>query len=187
MIDPNSDITQKINLDGVNYKLYNIAIHNNNRKKNFYLNNFFQSSGSSLNKITVNDNLWNFSRKLLSLNFFIKRNYSKVEVQCQTLDKFTKNNSINKIDILKFDTEGNELNILKGAKKILKNTGLIYFEILSNKSHYQYKFNTINNILQKNNFFLYKKKKIITVSFLSNLVAYDLVYLKISDYKSIIK
>lgn len=186
LIDPNFNLTQKINLIGLKFKFYNLAIHSENKKKNFYLNNFFQSSGSSLNKITVNDSLWNLSRKIFSLNFF-KENYSKFKVDCQTLDDFSKKNKVNKIDVLKFDTEGNELNILKGAKKILKNTGIVYFEILSRKNYFELKSSKIHNILLKNNFFLYKKKKIITVSLLSNLIAYDLIYLKNSDYGSIIE
>jgi FkbM family methyltransferase len=186
LIDPNFNLTQKINLIGLKFKFYNLAIHSENKKKNFYLNDFFQSSGSSLNKITVNDSLWNLSRKIFSLNFF-KENYLKFKVECQTLDDFSKKNKINKIDVLKFDTEGNELNILKGAKKILKNTGIVYFEILSRKNYFKLKSSKIHNILLKNNFFLYKKKKIITVSLLSNLIAYDLIYLKNSDYGSIIE
>lgn len=185
LIDPNYNLTQKINLTGVNSKFYNVAIHNNNKKKNFYLNNFFQSSGSSLNKITVNDTLWNLSRKIFSLNLF-KKNYSKIKVQCQTLDNFSKENNINQIDVLKFDTEGNELNIIKGAKRMLKKTSIIYFEILAKKDNYKIKFNKIHNILSKNNFFLFKKKKVFTVSVLSNLTAYDLIYLKKSDHKSFI-
>jgi FkbM family methyltransferase len=186
LIDPNFNLTQKINLIGLKFKFYNLAIHSENKKKNFYLNDFFQSSGSSLNKITVNDSLWNLSRKIFSLNFF-KENYLKFKVECQTLDDFSKKNKINKIDVLKFDTEGNELNILKGTKKILKNTGIVYFEILSRKNYFKLKSSKIHNILLKNNFFLYKKKKIITVSLLSNLIAYDLIYLKNSDYGSIIE
>jgi FkbM family methyltransferase len=186
LIDPNFNLLQKINLLRFNFKFYNLAIHNNNKKKTFYLNNFFQSSGSSLNRITVSDTLWNFSRKIFSLSFF-KKNYSTLKVQCQTLDNFAKRNNINKIDILKFDTEGNELNILKGAKKILKKTSIVYFEILSKNKYFDSKFNKINNILLENNFFLYKKNKIATVSFLSNLIAYDLIYLKNSDYRSIIE
>lgn len=182
LIDPNFHLIKKINLTGLKYKFYNLAIHSHNKKKVFYLNNFFQSSGSSLNKNTVNDSLWNFSRKIFSLNF-LKENYSKLKVQCQTLDNFAKENSINKIDVLKFDTEGNELNILKGAKKILKHTDILYFEILSRKKYFKHKSSKIHNILLKSNFFLYKKKKIITVSFLSNLVAYDLIYLKKSYYR----
>jgi hypothetical protein len=153
-----------------------------NREFKSFNGNFFQSSRSSLNKITVNDNLWNFSRRIFSLNLF-KKNYSKLKVQCQTLDNFVKEHHIKKIDLLKFDTEGNELNILKGARKALKNTKVVYFEILSKKSFFFNKFKKINSILLNNNFFLYKKKRIKTVSFLSNLIAYDLIYLKCDNYK----
>jgi len=182
LIDPNYKILDSLKLLKFKFSFHNIAIHNNNKKKLFYLNNFFQSSGSSLNKITVNDNLWNFSRRIFSLNLF-KKNYSKLKVQCQTLDNFVKEHHIKKIDLLKFDTEGNELNILKGARKALKNTKVVYFEILSKKSFFFNKFKKINSILLNNNFFLYKKKRIKTVSFLSNLIAYDLIYLKCDNYK----
>jgi len=74
--------------------------------------------------------------------------------------------------------EGNELNILKSAKKILKNTSIVYLEILSQKKLFSSKFKKIHRILIKNNFLLCKKKRILTVSFFSNLIAYDLLYLK---------
>ena len=35
-------------------------------------------------------------------------------------------NNINKIDVLKIDTEGSELNVLRGATKMLKNTKIIF-------------------------------------------------------------
>ena len=185
LIDPNFNINNKLKTLNFNFKIYNLAIDNSDKIKIFYLNNFFQPSGSSLNKITVNDFFWNFSRKLMTLNFF--KNYSKLYIQCQTLDNFTRNNKIKKIDILKFDTEGNELNILLGGKKILKKTSIVYFEILSKKNKFLKKFNKINEIMRNNNFFLYKKKRIISVSFFSNLIAYDYIYLKKRDYQFIIK
>jgi FkbM family methyltransferase len=176
LIDPNYNVVKNLNYLKFNFKFFNIAIDNTNKQKFFYLNNFFESSGSSLNKITVNDMFWNFSRKILSLNLF--KNYSKFNVQCQSLDNFAKKNKIKQIDVLKFDTEGNELNILQGAKKSLKNISILYFEILSQKKLFNLKFKKINKILEKNNFFLYKKKRIITVSIFSNLIAYDFIYLK---------
>ena len=176
LIDPNYNVVKNLNYLKFNYKFFNLAIDNGNKEKFFYLNNFFESSGSSLNKITVNDTLWNLSRKILTLNLF--KNYSRSKVQCQSLDNFVKKNKIKKIDVLKFDTEGNELNILQGATKALKYTSILYFEILSQKKLFNFKFKKINKILNKNKFFLYKKKRIISVSIFSNLVAYDLLYLK---------
>jgi len=60
------------------------------------------------------------------------------------LDIFVKEHDIKKIDLLKFDTEGNELNILNGAKKTLKNTSVVYLEILSKKLFFFKKFNKIH-------------------------------------------
>ena len=176
LIDPNYNVVKNLNYLKFNYKFFNLAIDNSNKEKFFYLNNFFESSGSSLNKITVNDILWNLSRKILTLNLF--KNYSRYKVQCQSLDNFVKKNKIKKIDVLKFDTEGNELNILQGAVKTLKYTSILYFEILSQKKLFNVKFKKINKFLNKYKFFLYKKKRIISVSIFSNLIAYDYVYLK---------
>jgi hypothetical protein len=60
---------------------------------------------------------------------------------------------INKINYLKTDTEGYELNVLKGLGRYIKNVKLIHFE-----HHYDdmynknYTFHDINTYLLKNNF-----------------------------------
>ena len=56
--------------------------------------------------------------------------YSKTEVASVTLDEFTKRNEIKTIDFLKVDTEGHELQVLKGAKKLINsgNIKMIQFE-----------------------------------------------------------
>ena len=40
-------------------------------------------------------------------------------VNATTLDRYMRDNNISKIDLLKIDTVGNELNILKGASDAL--------------------------------------------------------------------
>jgi len=45
-----------------------------------------------------------------------------------TLDNFCVSNGIERIDILKLDTEGNELDILLGAKKMLKNNKIKFIQ-----------------------------------------------------------
>ena len=62
-------------------------------------------------------------------------------------------NQIEKIDLLKIDTEGFEYKVLLGLENKLKKTKLIHFE-----HHFddmiikKYKFKDINNLLLKNNF-----------------------------------
>lgn len=66
---------------------------------------------------------------LSSLNFrevYNNFKYSKIEVDCIKLDDFILDNSINKIEFMKIDTEGHELSVLLGAKKSLEN-GLFDF------------------------------------------------------------
>jgi hypothetical protein len=48
----------------------------------------------------------------------------RYEVEVSTLDDFVATNNISKIDLLKIDTEGNELNVLLGATESLR-AGLI--------------------------------------------------------------
>jgi FkbM family methyltransferase len=47
-------------------------------------------------------------------------NIGEIEVQCQTLDDFLTENSIEQVDLLKLDLQGSELPALKGATKALK-------------------------------------------------------------------
>ena len=81
------------------------------------------------------------------------RFFEEKQINLTTLAEYLKNKDINKIDILKIDTEGYEFEILKGLKNQIKTIGLIFFEHhyddMINKS---YTFTDINNLLKKNNF-----------------------------------
>lgn len=91
----------------------------------------------------------------LSLN---KNNCNKYFLT-ETLDNYCKINKINKIDLLMIDVEGSELNVLLGAKKLLKsgNVDNIIFEIHSN--YVSWKKGLVNTpiirLLKKNNFKIY--------------------------------
>lgn len=68
------------------------------------------------------------------LNSLIKRNHSKHtwkkvnQVECVTLDLYCAAQQIANIDFLKLDTEGYEMEVLKGAKSMLENIRYIQFE-----------------------------------------------------------
>ena len=86
------------------------------------------------------------------------------------MDTFCKENNISHIDLLKIDAEGNEENILLGAKELLKENKIhcIYVEIAETKSNYNSKENTIINYLKNYNFELKTSFSIKSFSFLSN-------------------
>ena len=58
-------------------------------------------------------------------------------VRTVTVDQFIEENGIQKIDVLKIDTEGFELEVFKGAEKsfVEGKVGLLFFEVSFVKSH----------------------------------------------------
>lgn len=59
------------------------------------------------------------------------------DVEAVTLDEFVTQNKINKIHLLKIDVEGNEMNVLRGAKKSLEKD---VFDVI------QFEFTQINSV-----------------------------------------
>jgi FkbM family methyltransferase len=55
---------------------------------------------------------------------------SPITVKCTTIDLFCEERKVNKIDVLKIDTEGFDLEVLKGARWMLKRRAIsfVYFE-----------------------------------------------------------
>ena len=111
-----------------------------------------ESSSSTINEINTNSKY--FKKKSLFLyNNENKNFYSEVLVKQNKLANFIEKNNILKIDLLKIDTEGYELNVLLGLENHLDKISLIMFE-----HHYhnmlvkEYKFKDIHTLLTKNNF-----------------------------------
>ena len=175
LIDPNPYIKDKIILN-FKYKFFNLAINNSRSKKILYFNEAFPAAGTSLKKYIFSDNMYNWSRKI----FFIRKKdlFKKIKVKTQYLDDFVFKNKIKKIDILKLDTEGNELNIFRSGKKSLKNIKLICVEVMDNKKNItnDKKIKSIQKVLGKD-FVLKYKKRIFSVSIFSNIVCYDLIFI----------
>ncbi len=170
LFDANSNITNN------NFKFYPYAVYDEETTKNYYLNTFFPASGSSIDCETKNDWLWNLTRKIITLKIFAK--YEMKTVKTITLDNFTKENSIDHIDVLKIDVEGSEFNVLKGAKNILEKTKIIFIEINSTKKNFDNKYNLIKSFLEKYNFKLNKQKNILSYSILSKQKAVDALFIK---------
>ena len=77
-----------------------MALDNSNSQKKFYLNKFFEPSGSSLNTTIRDDKKWKNTRKIFMqmLQPFKKiEDFSEISVQTQTLDNFCLEKKINNI------------------------------------------------------------------------------------------
>lgn len=117
-----------------------------------FLNNTLESSSSTINDINKESNY--YLRKIK--NLMIKSDQYIVDsekIEVITLDDFFDDKNLKKIDLLKIDTEGYELNILKGIKKNAKNIKYIYFEHhYHNMIKKNYFFSDINKLLNRYNF-----------------------------------
>ena len=171
LFDPNP------NLEINDFEYKKLAFSNNKKIKKYYLNNFFPSSGGSLNTIHMKDKLWNFTRKLVTGN--LKKQWNSFDVNTDTIDNYCKDNGIDNIDILKIDTEGSEIEVLEGAKNMLNKTSIILIEVLDEKKKYKEKYQRVIDILEKNyNFKKALEKRIWSLGTLSNMKAMDILFKK---------
>lgn len=95
------------------------------------------------------------SSLLKSKNMYFPGQYDIGEeiVNVRTLDDWVQQERVESVDILKLDTQGYELKILKEGRKILKKVSLVYSEV---NFHPQYKGSTnffeLTNYLHQNGF-----------------------------------
>ena len=158
------------------FKYFNEVFSNKISYRKFNLNTFFPSSGSSLKKTIKDDKLWNFSRRLITMKF--NKPFTIIKVKTNTLDNFCKIKKIKRVDLLKIDVEGSELDVLRGAKKLLNSVNIIQLEILQRKNKFLLEKNRILIFLKKYNFRLIKEKKIPSVGILSSSISEDLLFIK---------
>lgn len=164
------------NLIILDFNYNKLAIGSKDCVKDFYLNTLIPHSGSSLSNVSKNDFFWNLSRKIFFLNF--KKNFKKIKLPVMKLDTFCKKKNIDKINILKIDVEGSELEVLRGATNQLKKVDVILIEAFDKKNLILKKIEKIEKILLKQGDYIkIKMKKIRSISFLSNLAAYDILYI----------
>tara|TARA_B100000029_G_scaffold106710_1_gene97434 strand:- start:148 stop:867 length:720 start_codon:yes stop_codon:yes gene_type:complete len=132
-----------------NIKLFNLAFGNKKEILNLRLN--IKSSTSTLSKINTRSKYYNLKSSILNTN---KNNafLGKEKVKVEKIDNFCNQKKIKTIHLLKIDTEGFELNVIKGAKKTLKKTKVLIIEFQLNDMYLNYNPKKINDFLVKNNF-----------------------------------
>ena len=134
-----------------NVKLFNLGLADKNSKLTFYVKKLTSTSTFSKSENTFFFKFKNFL--LNSKNLYIDKYYIKT----RKLDDFFISKKIFNI-FLKIDVEGFELNVLKGAKKILSNK--VKYVLIERHFFKLYKHNSTNNVhlfLKRNNFKLIKR------------------------------
>ncbi len=130
--------------------LENLALSSKKSKKIF--NQCNETSSSTFSKINTKSKYLKKKMKYLNVkkpdDFF-----EKITINTDTLDSYLAKKKIFTIDLIKMDTEGHELEILKGLKKNLRNIKTIVFEHhYDNMLKKNYTFSDINLFLKKNSF-----------------------------------
>tara|TARA_B110000008_G_C16967000_1_gene562461 strand:+ start:690 stop:1493 length:804 start_codon:yes stop_codon:yes gene_type:complete len=110
-----------------NLKIYNLAISDKEKISKLYIPKINHKKNTGMSSLLQNTNNENF--KLNKYNGLVSQ-----KVKTITLDSFVKKNRIKKIDFIKIDVEGHELQVLKKATNVLKkNRPILMIEILNDK------------------------------------------------------
>ena len=155
MFEPQKTIYKKIikkYKNKRNIKIYNCAISEKSAYRTININQHdLTSSLSTLN--TKNNRYLQLKEKLFSApkTGMVLR---KKKVITKKLSSIIKLNKIKEIDLAKIDTEGHELEVLKGAQASLKNIKYILIEFHHDKIYLSYNAKKIHSYLIKNNFIL---------------------------------
>ena len=159
LFEPQSKIFKKIEqkyLNNENIFLFNLAVSDIEKKQSLNLNN--HDLTASLLDFDPKSNYLKFKAKLYQTDIN-NMNYGTELVQTITLDKFINENNLEKIDLLKIDTEGSEFNVLKGLKKKINIVNNILIEIHHRELFLNYYPEKIHQYLINNGFKLKKKFK----------------------------
>ena len=135
-------------------KIFNYAISDKNKYEKIFINR--HDLTSSLKKINESNNYLKKKRKLFSSKSgqgLIEKIY---KVKTIRLRDILSQKNFKKIDLLKVDTEGHELEVLIGLGNFIKNTGCILIEFHRDKIYYNYSPKKIHRYLIKNKFILKK-------------------------------
>ena len=151
--EPNPDafkILKKniIKFDGI--KIYEYGIADIEEDKT--LNQNIESSSSSINFLNKKSKY--YKKKYFLFNFLnLKKVSNSIKIKTINLENFIDKKKIDKIDLLKIDTEGYEFKVIKGLGKDISKVNLIHLEhhfddmIIKN-----YKLSDIHNYLKSHNF-----------------------------------
>ena len=146
LFEPIPEFYQKIKEDTYfkNCHTHNIALSSTTGEAEF-----------SVNELPETSSLLHFDHDLqetLGLNKKVNR---RIKVLTESLDNFARDFQISKIDFIKIDVQGAEMDVLKGAEKILPNVDWVFTEV-SFKPIYKGSstFDQVFNFFVANNFIM---------------------------------
>ncbi len=136
--------------------IFESGISNKTEIKNFYINK--HDLTSSIKKLNPKNKYLNFKSKLFSSNLegMIKK---KITIKTITLKDFLSKEKLKRIDLVKIDTEGHELEVLAGLGIKIKIIKAFLIEFHDNHTYLNYDNKKIESHLRKNNFLLKKRIK----------------------------
>jgi len=133
------------------------TLKNNIDIKNVFI--FNNAVGSENGIIKFNEYSWSALSSILKRAFGSAQIIDTYDVDLISIDSFCKINNISKIDFLKTDTEGYELEVLKGASEMMDKNKIqfVYTEVFFKENFIgQGSFGDIYNFLLSKNFELVK-------------------------------
>jgi len=136
-----------------NILAFNYAISSKNGLKKLYVNK--HDLTSTFLRFNLKNSWLNYKAKLFSSS--VKEMTKKIEiVKTRTLKKIIEAKKIKKIDLVKIDTEGHELEVLKGIGNKISKIKCILIEFHQDSIYLSYNPKKIHNYLIKKNFILKK-------------------------------
>ena len=142
--------------DNKNINCRNIAI--GEKKEILEINVMEHLESSTLSKVNYQSKY--IVKKSIVFRLPVNRLFIRKEkVQVQSIDDIFKSEYLNKIDLLKIDTEGFVFEILKGCKQSIKNIKMILVEIHHSDLYDDHHPEKIHSYLVQNNFKLLKSFK----------------------------
>ena len=119
LLEPHPDLARNLRslcADIPRVSVHEVALSQSGGRQRFFMNAYHETSS-----------LLPRSSESEKLDYMTPR--GETTVLCQTLEEFCAEHQLSRVDVLKLDTQGNELPILKGAGAALANVRVIYAEI----------------------------------------------------------
>ena len=146
---------------------------------NYALGDTFSKKNFNINKLSYTSSFLKNNSSYKEKHLYEKKKTIKQKII--KLDDYIKKKGIKKIDILKIDTQGYELRVLKGASENLKKNIIKFIEIeiiLGNSYLGKPSFSKIDSFLSKNNYSLYALNEFVINEENGQLEFFDALYKK---------